>query len=345
MPAKLPDWACAHGGPVAAAALRTAPEDFIVDELLDVEFTGDGEHDWLKIEKRGSNTDWIARQLARHADTRPSDVGYAGLKDRHAVTTQWFSIWRRAGADVDWTSFAADGARVLAVERHQRKLRRGTHSGNRFRITARGATVGACRDAIEARVAALTERGAPNYFGEQRFGRDAANLELARKVLGGARVKRQQRSIALSAGRAYLFNGILHTRVLDGSWDTLLEGERANLDGSGSLFGVDVVDEELRSRLKAGDIHPTATLWGQGAPIGDGAVQALESAVARSFDTRTAELAAGLESARIDAGSRPTRLVAHELAVEVENDSVRFDFRLSRGSYATALLREVFTTP
>jgi tRNA pseudouridine13 synthase len=345
MPSKVPDWAFAHGGPVFTAALRTVPEDFVVEELLDVEFTGDGEHDWLKIKKRGSNTEWIARQLARHANVKPSDVGYAGLKDRHAITTQWFSVWRRPGMDLDWTGFAADGAKVLAIERHQRKLRRGTHSGNRFRITARGESVGAHRGAIETRVAAIRQRGAPNYFGEQRFGNDGANLDIALKVLGGARVRRQQQSMGLSAGRSYLFNAIVHARVLDGCWDTLIDGDRANLDGSGSLFGVDAVDDELRLRCKAMDIHPTATLWGRGAPMGTGVAADLESTVTQSFDARAAELAAGLATARVDAASRPTRLIARELAVEFDEDAVRFDFRLSKGSYATALLRELLKIP
>ena len=125
MPSTLPDWAFAHGGPVISGALRTEIDDFVVDELLDVEFTGDGEHDWLKVEKRGNNTDWIARQLARHAGIRPAEVGYSGLKDRHAVTTQWFSVWRGREAPADWSAWHVDGATVLEVERHQRKLRRG----------------------------------------------------------------------------------------------------------------------------------------------------------------------------------------------------------------------------
>ncbi len=340
----VPEWAHAYGGPLFGAALRTRPEDFVVDELLDVAFTDDGEHDWLRVEKRGSNTDWIARQLARHADVKPSAVGYSGLKDRHAVTTQWFSVWRPTGSAVDWRQFSADDARVLAVARHRRKLRRGTHTGNRFRITARTEAAREHGEALAERAAMIQRRGVPNYFGEQRFGRDGANLELALEVLDGMRARRHQQSMALSAGRSYLFNAILHARVIANSWDTLLPGERANLDGSGSVFVVDVPDEELAARCGALDIHPTATLWGKGAPIGAGEVAKLESSVASSSGDLVARLAAGLETARVDAGSRPTRFVAHELEIGVEDAAVCFAFRLGRGSYATALLREFLTS-
>ena len=137
MTPSLPDWARVHGGPVLAGELRRTPEDFEVREILDIDFTGEGEHDWLLVEKRGSNTDWIARQLARAGGVAARDVGYAGLKDRHALTSQWFSVRRAPGQDVDWSAWTVDGARVLRVERHQKKLRRGAHAGNRFRITVR----------------------------------------------------------------------------------------------------------------------------------------------------------------------------------------------------------------
>lgn len=345
MTPSLPDWARVHGGPVLAGELRRTPEDFEVREILDIDFTGDGEHDWLLVEKRGSNTDWIARQLARAGGVAARDVGYAGLKDRHALTSQWFSVRRAPGQDVDWSAWTVDGARVLRVERHQKKLRRGAHAGNRFRITVRHDGSASAGGLLAERVERVRAAGVPNYFGEQRFGRNAANLDLARDVLAGRRVKRFERGIALSAARSYLFNVILDARVRNASWDRILEGERANLDGSGSVFDVDDAGGDIQRRCEAFDLHPTATLWGRGAPLAKGALAVFETATVQGFDALAAAFAAGLEQAAIDADSRATRLPVRELDVDVSTKAVRFDFRLGRGAYATAVLRELVSAP
>ena len=264
----IPDWARAHGEPVCAANIRTAPQDFVVDELLGFDPDGDGEHDFLVIRKTNANTAWVARQLARHAGIPAKDVGYCGLKDRHAVTTQAFTVRRPDREGTDWDSFAAEGVAIIDSSRHGRKLRRGSHAANRFKITLRGDEVAANAEALKDRVAVIGAGGVPNYFGEQRFGHDGGNIELAYEVLAGKRVKRDTRSIAISAARSFLFNHILDARVRDGSWNQLLDGERANLDGSGSVFDVTTVDDELRERCEQLDLHPTATLWGDGAPLG-----------------------------------------------------------------------------
>lgn len=345
MPFSLPDWARAHGGPVFAGALRSTPEDFEVREILDVDFSGDGEHDWLYVEKRGSNTEWIARQLARHAGIRPADVGYAGLKDRHAVTAQWFSVRRPSADGTDWASWSADDARVLEQARHQRKLRRGAHAGNRFRITVRHDAGDDARAAAEARVARIREAGVPNYFGEQRFGREAGNVGLALDVLGGKRVKRFELGIAMSAGRSYLFNAILDARVRAGTWDTLVAGERVNLDGSGSVFDVDEVTAELAARCAALDIHPTATLWGADAPLSAADAGDFESLTVRDFDATTAELATGFAASRTSADSRATRLIVADLEMDWTADAAVFGFRLGKGGFATTVLRELVSAP
>ena len=110
---------------------------FDVTEDLGFDLSDDGEHDFLWIEKRDANTAWVARQLARHAGVSARDVGYAGLKDRQAVTTQWFSIHLPGRSDPDWAALDEPQIQVLECTRNRRKLRRGVHRANRFRLRLR----------------------------------------------------------------------------------------------------------------------------------------------------------------------------------------------------------------
>ena len=334
---QLPDWARALGPALFVAHIRCTPSDFVVTERLEIEFSDDGEHDWLWIEKSGANTVWVAEQLARHAAIPTRDVGYAGLKDRHAVTQQWFSVRRPGAGGTDWDVFDAEGVRVVEQRVHQRKLRRGAHRGNDFRIAVRGSDIDARRAEIDERMACIKASGVPNYFGEQRFGREGSNIELGRSLFQGRRLSRNKRSIAISAVRSFLFNEILATRVRDGSWDRILPGELANLDGSGSVFAVDELTPELEQRCSTFDIHPTATLWGRQAPRATDNVATLEKTVTAPYP----DLCAGLESAGADAASRALRLRVQDLRWEVEDDALWLEFGLRKGSYATAVLREI----
>ncbi|MFI4970733.1 MAG: tRNA pseudouridine(13) synthase TruD, partial [Lysobacterales bacterium] len=281
----------AHGEPPASGLLRARPEDFRVEETLGFEPSGEGEHAFLLVEKTGANTEWVARQLADAAGAAPLAVGYAGLKDRHAVTRQTFTVQLPGRADPHWRALEIPGVRVLAVTRHNRKLKRGAHRGNRFRIRLRG--VRGDFGAVDARIALIRSRGVPNYFGEQRFGRDAQNLALAEALFAGRRMPRAQRGFALSAARAELFNALLARRVADQVWDRALDGEVFMLDGSNAIFGPEPWNEELARRLATRDIHPTGPLWGRGELRSTAAARTLESEVAIAH----AALADGLERA------------------------------------------------
>ena len=334
----LPDWARAHGGPLLDAQIRRTPDDFLVTEIIDFELTGDGEHDFLWIEKTDANTAWVSRQLARHAGVPPVDVGYAGLKDRRAITQQWFSVRRPTGAGTDWAAFDADGVQILKIERHNRKLRRGAHRANAFRIALRSVAIDEQRESIRERIQLIAASGVPNYFGEQRFGRDGGNLELVQKVFAGRRVKRDKRSIAISAARSFLFNQILHARVRKKSWNRLETGDLANLDGSASVFSVDELTPELAQRCSEGDLHPTGSLWGDGAPCTTADVAAAECDAVAGYESFTA----GLSKARVEAASRPLRLPVADFTVEFDAGVAWLVFRLQKGSYATTVLRELF---
>jgi len=329
------DWHRAHGAPLCGAALKTTADDFVVDEVLGFEPDGDGEHDLLHVEKRDTNTVWLARQLARHAGIPERDVGYSGLKDRRAVTRQWFSV-RRPSGGTNWSGFRLDNIDVLAVESHRRKLRTGSHRANRFELTLRSEqSIDA--DALMSRVGAIACRGVPNYFGDQRFGIDASNLKDFDALAAGRRLSRNRRSLALSAARSLLFNRILDYRVRLGLWDRLVDGDRANLDGSGSLFAVERVDEALVERCRMLDVHPTGSLWGRSAPCGGERSAELE----REALSELSDTAEALERLGVDAASRALRMRVIDLYGEVTAVGIRLCFELGRGSYATAVVREI----
>ncbi len=320
----LPDWARAHGAPLFAARIKARPDEFVVHEVLEFDFSGDGEHDYLWIEKTGANTEWVARQLARHAGVPVRDVGYAGLKDRHAVTRQWFSVprWNTP----DWGGLDVEGVVVLDTRRHGRKLRRGAHRQNRFSILMRGNTGDSAL--LEERLQRIARAGVPNYFGEQRFGRDGSNIDLADAWASGRRLPRHKRSIAISTARSYLFNRILDGRVRESSWNRVLPGDTVNLEGSGSVFSVEDVDAEIEQRCAELDIHPAGLLCGEGA---DPALQP------EGFD----EWLAALSRARVQSAFRSLRLRVTDLQWSQEPGALALEFALGRGTFATSVLREI----
>jgi len=260
----LPDWQRAFGTPIFQGLIKQTPSDFQVREVLGFVPSGDGEHDFLWIEKSGANTVWVARSLAKYANVADRDVGYAGLKDRHALTQQWFSVRRPTGSGTDWENYRQSGVRILECSRNQRKLKRGSNSANHFRIGISGAA--AHHEMISERLETIRSNGVPNYFGEQRFGRDGGNLQLAEALFSGKRLKRDKRSIALSSARSCVFNEILQARVADDNWRQALPGEVLNLDGTGSVFTPNFIDDDLKARLCSLDLHPTGALWGKGEP-------------------------------------------------------------------------------
>lgn len=320
----LPDWARAHGPPLFSAVIRSNADEFDVTEELAFEFSGDGEHDYLFVEKTNANTEWVSRQLAQHAEVAARDVGFAGLKDRHAVTRQWFSVPRWHSPD--WNRLEHEGVRVLELQRHHRKLRRGAHAGNRFRIVLRGAL--SQGDEFEKRLAVIASSGVPNYFGEQRFGRGGGNVALADDWARGKKLPRHKRSFAISTARSYLFNQFLDVRVRERNWDQLLEGDVANLDGTGSVFTVGGLDVDLTRRCEEMDLHPAGPLYGDGSSV-SGVSAAHESWLA------------ALTKARVKPANRSLRLRVADLNWTAADDSLVLGFSLGRGAFATSVLREI----
>lgn len=332
--------AFAHGVPLATGRIRTQPEDFVVREHLGFEASGDGEHMLLTVRKRGANSKWVARQIAAHAGVRVREVGLAGLKDRHAVTEQAFTVPHLKSTPESWLQFSGEGFQVIAAAVQRRKLRRGAHKGNDFEIVVRDFY--ADIDLLKQRLELIAAQGVPNYFGEQRFGHDDHNLAVAERWLCGgvAPIDRDERSFALSAARSALFNAVLADRVANRSWNRLLPGEVLNLDGSGSVFVSNLPDETLEKRCAELDVHPTGPLCGRGDPRTQAEVLELEERVLAPWS----EWRRGLENLNVEQQRRSLRLAVLNLTWEYAPAVLTLRFRLTRGAFATAVLREFVTT-
>jgi tRNA pseudouridine13 synthase len=326
----------AHGAPLPFARLKSTPEDFRVTEELSFLPSGSGAHWLLRVEKRAANTRWVAGELARLAGVPPHEVGYAGLKDRQAITLQWFSVPVLATTADFWSDVHTGDFKVQSVERNARKLKRGALKGNRFHIRLRNVAWSAA--ALDLKLAALQRDGAPNYFGPQRFGRDGANLDrVASWVAGRAPRGRSERGFTLSAARSLLFNALLARRVEAGDWSALAAGDLASLDGSGSHFRVTEVDAALAARLKAFDVHPSGPLWGRGTPGTEGAALAHEMAVAGEYR----EVAQLLEAEDLRQERRALRAAVRDFDAQLDGADATLSFMLGRGQFATAVLREI----
>jgi tRNA pseudouridine13 synthase len=317
-PTTLPKWPHAYPASGAHATLKHLNEDFVVTELPLQLPAGEGEHVWLDVEKNGANTAFVAQQLAAAAGVQERDVGYAGLKDRHALTRQWFSIYLPKGETPDLTQLQHPEFKVLAQSRHVKKLRPGDLQGNRFRIVLRS-VVGE-RAAVEANLQAIAAQGVPNYFGAQRFGFDGGNVEQGRAMLAREiRVRNpKKKGLYLSAVRSFVFNEVLAQRIQQGLWGQTLPG--------------DVLDD-------AG--QPTGPLWGRGRVSTTDQAQALENAVAE----RHATLCNGMEFAGLDQERRA--LVVRPLALTwawPQADQLVLGFALPAGAYATVVLDEILRT-
>lgn len=322
-----------YGPAPARATIKRRAEDFIVDEELGFEPGGDGEHLFLLIEKRGLGTPELLQRIAKVFNLSPASISYSGLKDKHALTTQWFSL-HLPGQDVDPGLLVGDDCRVLRAERHHRKLRRGTHRGNRFRLVLRD--LEDFSDEALRQLGRIETGGMANYFGYQRFGRAGDNVEQALRQLSRKRVGRQRRGILLSSLRSYLFNQILARRISEGIWEQPLDGDVFMLRGSHSLFS-ETPDETLLQRYRSFDISSCASLYGDGQSLLQGQALAIEEEVFGAH----AEITSCLERQRVKRQMRALRVAPEHLNYEYDagNSCLRLELALPAGSYVTSLLQ------
>ena len=330
-----PSWRL--GKPVSTCTIRQIPEDFRVFEDLGYEPEGEGEHHYLYIQKRGENTDWVARQLANFCQVSPRDVAYAGKKDRHALTEQWFSVHlpghRRT---LNWALFGGDSIKVLKYSKHRRKIKLGNLRGNRFDICLRGLTE---PDQLLSRISAVT-KGVPNYFGEQRFGRQGGNLLKGQAMLLGEFEERQRhkRGLYISAVRSQLFNEIIHARLQKTEFGKLILGDTLIEPRTQRCERWMPEDEAQQPRIEKGELVPSAPLWGKGDLYSSDETLELEQRVAAQYPEICNALAGlGLRQER-----RAAVLVPENLALKEGADGeLRIAFSLPAGSFATSVLREL----
>jgi tRNA pseudouridine13 synthase len=240
-----------HGEFLATGDIRETVEDFYVREVIDVEPCGEGEHVYIWVRKIGQNTGWVAEQLAKHLSLRHFDIGFGGMKDRHAVTEQWFSCWLPGQDDPDWKKFNIEGVEILKSIRHKSKLRRGTHKANQFKLVVRNITLEGFSIAdLEERLRKIAGLGFPNYFGPQRFGFEGRNLDRAAALFRGEKQDRKKRGIYLSSVRSYLFNLHLSELIGEGKWP---------LEGAGWLFGL-----SPHRDIEIPPLDESLIFWGEG---------------------------------------------------------------------------------
>ncbi len=335
------DFPYAWGGPLATARLRTEPEDFLVEELMGFEPEGEGEHHFLWVRKRSNNTDWVARQLAKFAGVSYSAVAFSGMKDRHAVTLQWFSVHIPGLEGPDWAQFCIEGVEILKAVRHRKKLKRGVHRANKFTIRLRDFNPE--REEAEKRLDTIAIQGVPNYFGEQRFGRQGNNLTKAvARVEAGqslalSKRDKDNKAMLLSSLRSWLFNRTLAERITQDNWQQWLSGDIATFSGSRSQFAIEVDDEDVQVRLKEGVIHPTGPMWGAGENSLTGDVAKLEQGIGDGHPL----LLEGIASAGLRHERRALRLIPQNLHWDWQGDDLILSFVLPVGTFATSILREL----
>ena len=329
-----------HNLLAASGQIKTTPADFKVTEINEqVEFTGEGEHLWLWIEKTDTNTDWVAKQLAHICQVPGRNIGYAGLKDRNAVTQQWFSVQLpQIDQASDIQNALPDEIKILRSERHNRKIKTGYLQGNRFELMVRD--IAGDRSSIEQNIQNIIEFGVPNYFGSQRFGKDMGNINKAADFFSGSFKTRNKnlKSLLISSARSHIFNNILASRIKNKTWHQVIPGDVMQLNNSHSWFkSSEATSVEIEQRLKEKDIHISAALWGEDAVQSESDCADFEQEIAK----QTPQYAKGFEQFRVKQDRRAIRMCPQNMAYEWIDGDLKITFELPPGAYATVVLREI----
>lgn len=289
-----------HHGP-AKGLIKERVEDFYVEESLEPELAGEGEHVWLWIEKQGQNTEYLAEKIAQFAKVKLMDVGFSGLKDRWAITRQWFSVYLGNKSEPVWAELGLDGVSILSHGRHLKKLRRGEHASNKFKIVVRSLEDA---ESIEEELQRIAKAGFPNYFGAQRFGINGANLERGERFFNGKiKASRSQRSFYLSAARSFLYNLNLARAIQGQTW--------------------------LNSTLGG-------PLYGDETP-GSNELSEVERAVLAEYPV----FAEAIHKNRLKLERRPYVIVPQDFTWEIANNTLVLSFILPSGCFATSLISEL----
>ncbi len=325
------------GTPQQTGRLKAEFADFIVREELGYPLAGEGEFVAVKVRKTNANTLFVGEQLAKFVGISAKNMSYAGLKDRHAVTEQWFCLHLAGKETPDFSTFECEGMEILEVTRHNRKIRTGALEGNHFELLLRDVVE---TDELKQRLNQLQEIGFPNYFTEQRFGRDGHNLTQAQRWASGEiSVKdRKKRSFYLSAARSEVFNLVVSQRIADQQMQTVLLGDYLQLAGSNSFFEVKAEDlMQSQQRLDENDVLLTAPL------IGENSLEQNGNECEKAIVAQHKNLISLMKKERMNAARRAMLCKPQDLHWQFEPEGLRLTFFLNSGSYATGLVRELIT--
>ena len=321
--------------------MKERREDFVVDEIPAYTPSGSGEHLFVRFEKVGLDTEQTVRDIAAAMDVDARAAGWAGLKDRHAVTTQWASFHR--GDPARALALDLPGVRVLEARMHENKLRTGHLSGNRFTIRLRGADPTRLDDAQRV-LGDLARSGVPAFFGEQRFGRDGATLARARAwIVGGGRAPRApfERKLLVSALQSSIFNAMCAERMRTIGLAGIIDGDLVRKEETGGLFVATDLDE-VRARAERFEVTATGPMFGAEMRWPERASREMEEA---------ALAAAGLDQEKLasfkragEGTRRPMRFSVRDPEVTADDDGIVLSFALPAGAYATIVLRELTRT-
>ena len=364
MSLSISHWSRLFGDALGSATLKQEMHDFIVEEQLGFEPSGEGEHIFLWLEKTNLNTAFVAESLARFSKLHLRDITYAGRKDKFALTRQWFGVHIANKKEPNWDEFELQGAKILQVTRNDRKLRVGVLKGNKFELILRNLTSTSKDDAkfdipaLEQRLASIKHQGAPNYYGGQRFGEvrltlkdteqvtasanllQGGNLALAEKLIDGESIRnRNKRSMAISALRSWLFNEMIHQRIVQQNFHQPLLGDAMQLSGSNSFFVFEDECEhaDIIKRLAEFDINITAPLWGNGKLHSTAMTRALElNCIAQFPDIIQTLNSLGLKQER-----RAIRIIPQGFTWQIEDNNLKMQFSLPAGCFATSIVREL----
>ena len=346
----LTEKAYLHGKPESSGILRSQISDFKVFEQLPFLPCGEGEHLFVHIRKTGANTLFVARELAKYFKVQEKLVSYAGLKDRFAITEQWFGVHVPGKQEYNLVDLNIEGVEVLSYKRHNKKLRTGALTGNQFELILRDVTA---IKALTERWQKIVEQGVPNYFGEQRFGIGGGNIERALALFSGQKVKdKKKRGIYLSAARSHIFNAVLNERIKQQCFEQVAIGDVLMLAGTQSVFHLDEVDSTIKQRFADKDVDITAPMWGAGELMTSNEPLLLEQRIAQENE----EFCQGLPRFGLKQERRRIRLTVSDTSIELLSahegsaqkgsaqegiNAVRISFFLPAGCYATTILREL----
>ena len=374
-------FAYAYSQPQLTGQLKTFAEDFKVEEINQTELSGEGEHLWCWVEKRGQNTDWVAGMLAKWAGTAKHNVGFAGQKDRQAVTKQWFSIQLPGKADPNPADLDIEGVHILNMQRHNKKIQRGELLGNRFELllrniksTDQSLSIEEIKKELDSRLQTIQTHGVPNYFGEQRFGRDGNNLVQGEKLLlsdsyandrrrkRGAKRDRgnqNQQSLYISALRSWMFNELLSQRIKQKNWDNVIPGDLLQTANQDDFILADDTQNlaDLQKKLESTELFITGGLFGDGHLPTALEAKTLEQAIIGKYQV----WCDALSQNRVKQDRRALKLMPHNLVWGFEQESLgndlhedtiqnqqnqqslnlKLSFALPAGSFATMVLREI----